>query len=132
MQVLAPTINLLMLVFVHRPMWTHALARDYDEMDKIMEVLPDEVMHVRHYQGHWYKNNNLLNSMEEKESPLPEQLMDTVRVNLSMSKDKKHQFTKRLVYDKAKFAVGTSVGVEWITPVERPAQYHSHRWKKAS
>merc|ERR1712238_153549 len=40
-----------------RPMWTHALARDYDEMSKIMEVLPDNVMHLRHYQGHWYKNN---------------------------------------------------------------------------
>ena len=108
-----------------RPMWTHALARDYDEMDRIMEVLPDDVIHVRHYQGHWYKDTNLLNSIEEKEAPLLQSLMDTVRSSISSSslKSQSGRFTKKLIYDKAKEAA-TSHGVEWIAPVERPAQYH--------
>ena len=108
-----------------RPIWTHALARDYDEMDRIMEVLPDDVIHVRHYQGHWYKDTNLLNSIEEKEAPLLQSLMDTVRSSISSSslKSQSGRFTKKLIYDKAKEAA-TSHGVEWIAPVERPAQYH--------
>ena len=101
-----------------RPMWTHALARDYTEMEKLMEVLPDDVMHVRHYQGHWYKNNNLLNSMEEKEAPLPQDIMKTVHESIHANG------AKRLIYDKAK-AAATRQGVEWIEPVERPTQYHT-------
>ncbi len=50
-----------------RPMWTHALARNYTEMDYIMEILPDEVMHARHYQGHWYLHQGRLNSIHEIE-----------------------------------------------------------------
>jgi hypothetical protein len=106
-----------------RPMWTHALARDYDEMDKIMEQLPDEVMHVRHYQGHWYKNGNLLDKMEEKKAPLPAKLMDTVRSAISRSQDKQRKFTKRTIYARAKDAAKSN-GIEWIESVERPAQYH--------
>ena len=113
------------LTIAPRPMWTHALSRDYDEMDKIMEVLPNDVMHVRHYQGHWYKDKNLLNRIEEKEAPLLQSLMDTVRSSVSRSslKSQSGRFTKKLIYDKAKEAA-TSHGVEWITPVERTAQYH--------
>lgn len=106
-----------------RPMWTHALAREYKEMDKIMEVLPDEVMHVRHYQGHWYKNKDLLNSMEEKDEPLAQGLMDTVRESIKTSKDKRRKNTKNKIYETARNAA-KSKGVEWIEPVERPAQYH--------
>ena len=91
------------------------MCRDYDEMEKVMEVLPDDVMHVRHYQGHWYKNNNLLDSMEEKEAPLNPKLMDTVRNRIVKS--------KQSIYQKAKEAA-TTHGVEWITPLDRPAQYH--------
>eukprot|EP00571_Detonula_confervacea_P016021 CAMPEP_0172307836 /NCGR_PEP_ID=MMETSP1058-20130122/8599_1 /TAXON_ID=83371 /ORGANISM="Detonula confervacea, Strain CCMP 353" /LENGTH=991 /DNA_ID=CAMNT_0013020113 /DNA_START=141 /DNA_END=3113 /DNA_ORIENTATION=- len=105
-------VNVRDLTIPPRPMWTHALARDYDEMNKIMEVLPDEVMHVRHYQGHWYKNNNLLNSMEEKEAPLSTTLMDTVRSSISGSRDKKYKFSKRLMYAKAKDTALLN-GVEW-------------------
>ncbi len=104
-------------------MWTHALARDYDEMNKIMEVLPDDVLHVRHYQGHWYKNKDLLNSMEEKEAPLLPSLIDSVKSSISTSKDKQHKLTKKLMYDKAKNAATLS-GVEWIAPIDRPEQYH--------
>jgi hypothetical protein len=54
-----------------RPMWTHAVGRNYTEMDDIMEILPDEVMHVRHYQGHWYLHHQgLLNSIREVEVSL--------------------------------------------------------------
>ena len=48
-------------------------------MDKVMKVLPDDVMQVRHYQGHWYRNENLLGTMDEVEAPLPTALMDDVR-----------------------------------------------------
>jgi hypothetical protein len=105
-------------------MWTHALARDYDEMDALMEVLPDDVVHVRHYQGHWYKNNNLLESMEEKEAPLSQEVMDIVRRSIGSSRDKESKFTKRIIYDEAKESAVLH-GVEWIVPVERPARYHS-------
>ena len=98
-----------------RPMWTHALARDYDEMDKLMEVLPDDVLHVRHYQGHWYKNKDLLNSMEEVDAPLPPELMETVRLSI------KGKLSR--IYDKAK-ASATTNGVEWIIPLDRDPQYH--------
>lgn len=113
------------LAILPRPMWTHALARDYDEMDKIMEVLPDELMHMRHYQGHWYANKDLLNSIEETEAPLLQSLMDTIRSSISRSKDSSRSkiFTKELIYDNAKEAASLP-GVEWIIPVERPSQYH--------
>ena len=89
-----------------------AISRDYDEMDEIMEVLPDKVMHARNYQGHWYKNN--------KEAPLPESLMRTVRLGISSSGYSTDQFSKRLIYSKAKNTV-TSNRVEWIETVERIA-----------
>lgn len=106
-----------------RPMWTHALSRDYDEMDELMEVLPSEIMHVRHYQGHWYKNKNLLGSVEEIEAPLLQSLMDIVRSSISNSKDKERKHMKQSIYFKAKDDA-TIPGVEWITPVERPTKYH--------
>lgn len=105
-------------------MWTHALGRDYDEMDKIMEVLPDEVMHVRHYQGHWYKNNNLLNSMNEKDAPLPATVMGKIGSSIGSSKDKRKEHTKRNVYDAAKKDPQYKKGIEWIEPVDRPEEYH--------
>ena len=111
-------------------MWTHALSRDYDEMEKIMEVLPDDLMHVRHYQGHWYKNNDLLDSMEEKEAPLPREVMDKVRLSISSSRDKKSKKLIMLsIYEKAKNDASIH-GVEWIVPVKRPKGYHSNTIKK--
>mmetsp|Transcript_37486 Transcript_37486/g.68881 ORF Transcript_37486/g.68881 Transcript_37486/m.68881 type:complete len:1018 (+) Transcript_37486:72-3125(+) len=101
------------LSILPRPMWTHAISRDYDEMDEIMEVLPDEVMHIRHYQGHWYKNS--------KEAPLPESLMRTVRSGISSSRFSTDQFSKRLIYSKAK-DTAKSNRVEWIEIVEMIAQ----------
>jgi hypothetical protein len=86
-------------------------------MDQIMEVLPDDVMHLRHYQGHWYKNENLLDSVVEKDEPLPQKVMDTVRNKIANNK------AVNKVYEKAKSAAMQS-GVDWIEPVERPAQYH--------
>lgn len=100
-----------------RPMWTHALSRNYKEMDVLMEVLPEEIMHVRHYQGHWYIDKNLLDSVEEINAPLSQSVMDTVRSNLFNTN------TKQSIYSKAKDMATTS-GVEWITPVERPAISH--------
>lgn len=121
---------LLMIFFDPRPMWTHALSRDYDEMEKIMEVLPDDLMHVRHYQGHWYKNNDLLDSMEEKEAPLPREVMDKVRLSISSSRDKKSKKLIMLsIYEKAKNDASIH-GVEWIVPVKRPKGYHSNTIKK--
>lgn len=91
-----------------------------------MEVLPDEVMHVRHYQGHWYKNNDLLNSMEEKEAPLSIALMDTVRSSIGSSRDKQMKLSKKLIYEKARETALLN-GVEWIIPVERPDQYQDRK-----
>lgn len=98
-----------------RPFWTHAIGRDYEEMDEVMKVLPDDVMQVRHYQGHWYRNKNLLGTMDEVEAPLPTALMDDVR----------NMKTKgiRALYKHAT-DVSTSNGIEWIETVERPAKYH--------
>ena len=100
-----------------RPMWTHAVARNYDEMDMVMEVLPDDVMHVRHYQGHWYLNKNLLDTVKEVYAPLQENIMITVRRNIMSNREVNE------IYTKAKKA-SKSTGVEWITPVVRAPQYH--------
>ena len=56
-----------------------------------------------------------LDSMEEKEAPLNPKLMDTVRSRIVKN--------KQSIYQKAKEAA-TTHGVEWITPLDRPAQYH--------
>jgi len=84
-------------------------------MGRVMEVLPDNVIQVRHYQGHWYKNNNLLETMEEKLAPLPKTTLNLVR-------QMKTKGIKQL-YLQAKDATKTA-GLEWITPVERPIKYH--------
>jgi len=100
-----------------RPMWTHALSRDYDEMEKVMEVLPDEVMHVRHYQGHWYLNKNLLDTIDELERPLSPTIMNVVRKNIQTTPD------LNAIYTTAKRS-SVSQGIEWINPVDRPPKYH--------
>ena len=84
-------------------------------MDEVMKVLPDDVMQVRHYQGHWYRNENLLGTMDEVEAPLPTALMDDVR-NMN---------TKGItaLYKHAT-DVSTCSGIDWIETVERPAKYH--------
>ncbi|KAL7508779.1 hypothetical protein ACHAXN_005857 [Cyclotella atomus] len=103
-----------------RPMWTHAISRDYDEMDKVMEVLDDDLIHVRHFQGHWYLNKDLLNTMEEKDSPLAEGVMNSVRNEIKSIIELWEN------YEKAKQAAinSSSMGVPWIKPVERPEKYH--------
>ncbi|EJK60431.1 hypothetical protein THAOC_19223 [Thalassiosira oceanica] len=99
-----------------RPLWTHAISRDYSEMEQIMEVLPDDVIHVRKYQGEWYKSGNLLNTMEEKASPLPEEVLKKVR-QMQWLPDAKTLYN-RLKTDR------NTVGVDWIVPVERDEKYH--------
>ncbi len=99
-----------------RPMWTHALSRDYNEMKGLMEVLPEEVMHVRHYQGHWYIKNNLIDSVAEIDAPLLQSLMDTVRSSILDSTGKESTHTKQSIYSNAK-DVASSSGLDWITPV---------------
>ncbi|KAL3796789.1 hypothetical protein HJC23_010936 [Cyclotella cryptica] len=103
-----------------RPMWTHAIARDYNEMDKVMEVLSDDLIHVRHFQGHWYLNKDLLNSMDEKEAPLSESILNVVSQSIKGTSELNE------IYSKAKDAAAktSSQGVEWIKPVDRPDQYH--------
>ena len=49
--------------------------------------------------------------------------MDTVRESIKTSKDKRRKNTKNKIYETARNAA-KSKGVEWIEPVERPAQYH--------
>ncbi|KAL3762976.1 hypothetical protein ACHAWU_001123 [Discostella pseudostelligera] len=99
-----------------RPMWTHALSRDYNEMKSLMEVLPEEVMHVRHYQGHWYIDKNMIDSVEEVDAPLLQSLMGTVRSSILDSTGKESTHTKQSIYSNAK-DVATSSGLDWITPV---------------
>ncbi len=101
-----------------RPLWTHAISRNYDEMDKIMEQLPDDVFHVRHYQGHWLKKD--LDTMEEKYAPLPKEIIDLLRKTIL-----KEPTPLRSRYARAKEDPRFSDGVEWVTPVERPAKYHN-------
>lgn len=102
------------------PLWTHAIARDYDKMDRVMEQLPDDVFHIRHYQGHWLKNNNLLDTMEEKNAPLPTEFIDLLRKIIF-----KESSPLRSRYAKENEDSRFSSGVEWVTPVERPAKYHN-------
>ena len=99
-----------------RPLWTHAISRDYSEMEQIMEVLPDDVIHVRKYRGEWYKSVNLLNSMDEKGSPLPQELLNKVREMIWLPGAKS-------LYNRIKTNRNT-IGVDWIVPVERDAKYH--------
>ena len=99
-----------------RPLWTHAISRDYSEMEKIMEVLSDDVIHVRKYQGEWYKSDNLLNSMEEITSPLPEEVINKVRQMEWLPGAKS-------LYDGIK-TNGDTIGVDWIVPVDRDEIYH--------
>jgi hypothetical protein len=101
-----------------RPLWTHAIGRDYDEMDKIMEQLPDDVFHIRHYQGHWLKKD--LDTMEEKYAPLPSKIIDLLRKIILTEPS---QLQSR--YARAKEDSRFSGGVEWVTPVDRPAKYHN-------
>ena len=100
-----------------RPLWTHAISGDYDEMDRIIEQLPDDVFHIRHYQGHWLKNRKLLDKMEEKYAPLPKQFIDLIRETIFKG-------SLRRSYEQAK--EDFSGGLDWITPVERPAKYHNN------
>ena len=104
-----------------RPLWTHAVARDYDEMDKVMEQLPDDVFHIRHYQGHWLKNNNLLDTMDEKHAPLPKEIIDTIRKSIDREPSLRSIYSRANNNNNPKF----SSGVEWVTPVERPDKYHT-------
>jgi hypothetical protein len=103
-----------------RPMWTHAIAQDYYEMDKVMEVLSDDLIYVRHFQGHWYRKKKLLNITDEKEAPLSESVMNVVRRSIKGTREI-HE-----IYSKAKEAAAktSSLGVEWIKPVDRPDKYH--------
>mmetsp|Transcript_43088 Transcript_43088/g.91651 ORF Transcript_43088/g.91651 Transcript_43088/m.91651 type:complete len:441 (-) Transcript_43088:26-1348(-) len=107
-----------------RPMWTHAISRDYEEMDEIMEVLPEEVIQVRRYRGDWYKNGNLLETVEEKEAPLPSSLTDVVRTSIKQSKGKTNQFSRRMIYEGAWRDASMPNGLEWIETVERTAKFH--------
>jgi hypothetical protein len=103
-----------------RPLWTHAISGDYDEMDRIMEQLPDDVLHIRHYQGHWLKNRNLLDKMEEKYAPIPRHFIDSIRKTVF-----KESPLLRRSYAQATKDPRFSSGLDWITPVERPAKYHN-------
>lgn len=109
-------VNMHDLTIPPRPLWTHAISGDYDEMDRIMEQLPDDVFHIRHYQGHWLKNRNLLDKMEEKYAPLPKQFIDILRETISKA-------PLRRSYEQAREDFPS--GLDWITPVERPAKYHN-------
>ncbi len=100
-------------------LWTHAIWRDYGRgttrrmADLGMEILDDDLLHVRHYQGHWYINDGKINQVEEKASPLPNRLLAPVRDALSGSE------ALRRLYEGS--ATG---GLDWITPVDRPKKYH--------
>jgi hypothetical protein len=99
-----------------QPMWTHAISRDYDEMDKIMEILDDDLIHVRHFQGHWYLNKDLLNDMEEKYAPLEANVIKNIYTELKSMGDVSD------TYWKARKEASYS-GLPWIKPVERPEKY---------
>ena len=113
-------LNMHDLTIPPRPLWTHAIARDYHEMDRIMEQLPDDVFHIRHYQGHWLKHNNLLDTMEEKNAPLPKEFIDLLRETIF-----ENSTPLRGRYAKAQEDPRFSSGVEWVTPKVRPAKYHN-------
>ena len=79
---------------------------------------------LSHYQGNWYKKKDVLDSTEEKTALLSGEVMDAMRSSIGSSRDKEFKFTNRIIYDKARESALLH-GVEWIVPVERPAQYHS-------
>lgn len=114
-------VNMHDLTISPRPLWTHAISGDYDEMDRIMEQLPDDVLHIRHYQGHWLKNRNLLDEMEEKYAPLPKHFIDSMRKVIFRESP-----PLRTSYARAKEDSRFSSGLDWITQVERPAKYHNN------
>ena len=105
-----------------RPLWTHAISRDYEEMDRIMEQLPDNIFHIRHYQGHWLKNNNLLDTMEEKSAPLPKELIEPLHASIF----KNYSSPLLSIYARISEDPKFSGGVEWVAPIERPAKYHDN------
>mmetsp|Transcript_8 Transcript_8/g.40 ORF Transcript_8/g.40 Transcript_8/m.40 type:complete len:978 (+) Transcript_8:237-3170(+) len=92
-----------------RPLFTHAISRDYDEMDNIMAIIPEQSLHVRHYQGHWLaRQEGLLENLEERDAAIPEQILNTITSRIQQS----------AILDQiyhAKF----SKGVEWIKPIDR-------------
>ena len=86
---------------------------------------------LSHYQGNWYKKKDVLDSTEEKTALLSGEVMDAMRSSIGSSRDKEFKFTNRIIYDKARESALLH-GVEWIVPVERPAQYHSKWIEKTS
>lgn len=91
-----------------RPLFTHAISRNFEEMDQIMTILPENTMSVRHYQGHWLSRLGVLETMDEREIPLPHSILDTVERNIESSE------TLRMIYTSK-----SAKGLEWITPIER-------------
>mmetsp|Transcript_8264 Transcript_8264/g.17231 ORF Transcript_8264/g.17231 Transcript_8264/m.17231 type:complete len:805 (-) Transcript_8264:117-2531(-) len=91
-----------------RPLFTHAISRDNDEMDRIMEILPDDSLHVRHYQGHWLARKGLLETLEEKSVPIPDPILNKVEQNIKTSQKLSEIYNSRV-----------TKGVEWITPIDR-------------
>lgn len=82
----------------------------------------DDAMHVRHYQGHWYKNGNLLGSVKEKDDPLPATLINTVRSSIMRPKRKDNWWdvfdpawkSKKWPEDPTAIEKMNSSGLEWI------------------
>jgi len=71
-------------------------------------------LHVRHYQGHWYKNQNLLTTVGEKPAPIAPSNAQQIRTQITQTPDLERLY---------RLYPGNN-GLDWITPVERPSKYH--------
>jgi len=95
-------------------LWTHAPWRDYSLADVAMSILPSSVVHVRHYQGHWYINSGSIHNVKEKYSPLPAPVIERIKKAIANSPD--------LIQAMREYPGND--GLDFIEPIERDAKYH--------
>ena len=100
-------VNVRNLSIEPRPIFTHGISRDYDDLERIQYQLPDESLHVRHYQGHWFvKAGKLDESLEEKEAPIPGNILTSMRKSIQRSKVLSSVYNSKV-----------ATGLDWIKPV---------------
>lgn len=94
-------------------LWTHAIKRNY-EGEKVMTMFPDDMIHVRHYQGHWYLKKDRLSGIQEIDSKLNPFVLQTVKDRLKSNPHLGHLY----------FQSSRERGIPWVQTQERAEKFH--------
>jgi len=96
-------------------LWTHAIKRNYGG-EAVMSIFPDDIIHVRHYQGHWYLKKDRLAGIEEIDSKLNPEVLKKVKQRLDS-----HDQLGELYFQSSR-----ERGIPWVETQERDEKFH--RW----